>query len=166
MTCQATVARERLSHNFDKGFTGVTGCSAAQGFHLGNYNTGRESTLVQNAPAVRISESEGLKNAALSDLAANPPHNILNTQRPWLTGKFTPSTQEYQCRDTGDAEPGGQRLFFLRVHFCQPDVRFQHLRGLLIGRGHHSAGTAPGSPEIDQQGNLRSLRMKIEIRRR
>lgn len=99
-------------------------------------------------------------------MAPDPPHNILKTQRSRLAGQFTPASQQHQGRDTGNAEPDGQRLLFFCIYFCQPNLRLQHLRRLLIGRGHHSAGPAPGGPEIDQQGNFRSLGVEIEIRRR
>ncbi len=105
------------------------------------------------------------RESGLSDLAADPPHNILKPQRAGLSRQFTPVTQEHQRRDTDDAEPRSQCLFFLRVHFGQANLRFQHLRGLFIGRGHHPAGTAPGRPEIYHQRNFRTLRMELKIRR-
>jgi len=99
-------------------------------------------------------------------MAADPAHNILLAQGTGLPSHLAAAAEYDQRRDTDDPKPRGQGLFLLRIHFGQANLRFQHLRRLFIGRGHHAAGTAPGGPEIYHQGNLRSLRMQIEIRRR
>ena len=102
----------------------------------------------------------------LSDLAADPTHDILKPQRPRLARQFAPCPQHHQRGDAGDSKSRGQRLFFLCIHFGQANLRFQHFGGLFIGRGHRSAGTAPGRPEIHHQRNFRSLRMQIKVCRR
>jgi len=90
---------------FGKGFQGAANRNSGGGFRLGNSRTGPDSALAQNAPAIRMSQNpegwraegrtegkeNGYKRSAdarkdRSDLAANPPHNVLEPQGPWLTG--------------------------------------------------------------------------------
>ncbi len=91
-----------------------------------------------------------------------PLHDIPLVHRPCLARNLSAAAHQHQGGDTADAEAGTQLLGLFGIDFDQSDCRFELDGRLLEGRGHHPAGSAPGRPEIDEQGNVVFLRVVLE----
>ena len=99
-------------------------------------------------------------------MPADPAFDILCPHGTGLPRHLAPPAEDHQSGNAGNPEFCRQNLLFLRVYLGQTNVRLQHLRNLLISRGHHLTGPAPGCPEIHDERNLCARNMQLEIRLR
>lgn len=98
------------------------------------------------------------------EMTTDPALDILCSHGTRLPRHLASSAKNHQSRNAGNPELCRQRLLLLRVHLGQANVRLQPHRSLLVGRGHHHAGSAPGRPEIHHERDPGLRNVPIEVR--
>jgi hypothetical protein len=72
--------------------------------------------------------------------------------------------ENHQRRNTANAKSGRQRGLIIRIHFREARTGAEPARGFLEMRRHHSAGSAPGSPEIHDDRQIAASYVLVEAR--
>jgi len=71
-----------------------------------------------------------------------------------MAGDLAAAIHQQQGWDTCDAETRRQLWGFFRIDLEQSNPRLQLLRRALEHRRHRAAWTAPGRPDVDQNGDI------------
>jgi hypothetical protein len=93
----------------------------------------------------------------VSQRAVEPARKRATVHRAGLSRNLAPVTKEDQRRDAADVEAAGELLLLIRVDLCNLQSCGALLGCAFEHGGHHSARSAPRSPEIHEHGETRTL---------
>src|SRR5688572_13503529 len=97
-----------------------------------------------------------------SDVSLHPGHDAIDVERAGLPRDLLPFPIEDHRGYTPDAVAPGDLRLRLSVELGKARARLEQSCRALVRRRHHSAWTAPGRPEIDDQRNLVGSEVPIE----
>ena len=70
-------------------------------------------------PEIHPAQLRTPQRRAVSDTAADPSHDVLQTQGPRLPRHLTPIAKDDHGRNAGNPKPGRQRWLVLGIHLAQ-----------------------------------------------
>ena len=108
---------------------------------------------------------EGVIREIQSGLALRPPNDVLYPHGTGLAGNFPSAAEQDQGGNAADPILSTQFGLSFGIDLCQPVTRFEGVRRLGKLGSHHLAGTTPGRPEINQQGNIVALEVPSKVER-
>lgn len=91
-----------------------------------------------------------------------PLPELLQIHGARLARDLAPTLEDGRRRNAADPVLLRQARIFVGVYLCESHARLQLGCDLLEKRSHHAAWTAPGSPEVHGQGQIRTFEMAVE----